>query len=347
MKNPNGWGSVHKLPGNRRRPWRVCVTSGWEIGEDGKAIQQRKVIGYFATREEGMIALAEYNADPYAIDNAITFAELYRKWSAEKFPTISESNVQGYKASYAVCAELYDMRFAEIRRNHLQHVADTCGKNYPTLRKLKVLFSQLYTYARQNDICEKDYSEFVDIAKHKPEDPESKHRVFTADEISMLWENADRSAYIAAILMMIYSGVRVSELLELKKESVHMAERYFDVKKSKTTAGVRKVPIAQKMLPLWERWMNSDSKYVIYNAAGNKYDYGTFKRTQFEKSLSQIGITDHLPHDTRHTCISMLAAAGVSKVLIQRIVGHRGQDVTDDVYTHFDVQQLVDAIDKI
>lgn len=347
MKNPNGWGSVHKLPGTRRKPWRVVVTAGWEVGEDGKSKQVRKVLGYFETREEGMVALAEYNANPYDIDNAITFAELYEKWSKEKFPTISKSNVQGYQASYNICGELYTMRFADIRRNHLQHIVDTCGKNYPTLRKLQVLFSQLYTYALQNDVCDKDYSQYVDIAKYKPDDEEGKHRVFTPEEINILWKNADRSLNAASVLMLIYSGVRVSELLDLRKENVNLQERYFDVKKSKTSTGVRKVPIAQKVMPLWERWMDSESEYVLYNTSGGRIEYTVYKRTYFGKTLTQLGIADHLPHDTRHTCISMMVAAGINKTLIQRIVGHQGQDVTDNVYTHFDVRQLVDAIDKI
>ena len=38
----------------------------------------------------------------------------------------------------------------------LQFVVDTCGKNYPTLKKLKGLFNQLYAYAMKNDICNKD-----------------------------------------------------------------------------------------------------------------------------------------------------------------------------------------------
>ena len=30
MKNPNGWGSITKLSGNRRKPWRVRKTDGWK-----------------------------------------------------------------------------------------------------------------------------------------------------------------------------------------------------------------------------------------------------------------------------------------------------------------------------
>lgn len=64
---------------------------------------------------------------------------------------------KGYKASYKACVPLYDKVFKEIKLAELQNVVDTCGKNYPTLRKLKVLLNQLYEYAMKNELCNKDY----------------------------------------------------------------------------------------------------------------------------------------------------------------------------------------------
>ena len=55
----------------------------------------------------------------------------------------------------------------------------------------------------------------------------------------------------------------------------------------------------------------------------------------------------HRPHDTRHTCVSLLTVAGVSDKVIKKIVGHKGQGVTEIVYTHFEIAELIDAINKI
>ena len=46
-------------------------------------------------------------------------------------------------------------------------------------------------------------------------------------------------------------------------------------------------------------------------------------------------------------CISMLTVAGVSDKVIKKIVGHKGQGVTEVVYTHFEIEELIDAINKI
>ena len=52
-------------------------------------------------------------------------------------------------------------------------------------------------------------------------------------------------------------------------------------------------------------------------------------------------------HDPRHTCISLLTEAAVDERLIQQIVGHKGANVTRSVYTHVDIANLLEAINKI
>ena len=83
-------------------------------------------------------------------------------------------------------------------------------------------------------IRDSDYSEFIDISEYKDKNPNQYNRQkFTDEEVKTLWEHQDNSI-CQTVLMLIYSGVRVNELLNLKKENVHLEERYFDVVASKT-----------------------------------------------------------------------------------------------------------------
>lgn len=121
--------------------------------------------------------LADYNTNPYDLKaSKVTFAKVYEKWSAEKYPTVSKSNVNSYTVSYNLCTSLNDKLFKDLRLVDLQHIVDTCGKNYPTLRNLKVLFNQLYYYAIKNYICNKNYSEFVDIIRYNDRNPNKYDR---------------------------------------------------------------------------------------------------------------------------------------------------------------------------
>jgi integrase len=56
---------------------------------------------------------------------------------------------------------------------------------------------------------------------------------------------------------------------------------------------------------------------------------------------------EHKPHDTRHTCVSLLTSAGVDERILKKIVGHKGQGVTEQVYTHVDLPDKLIAINKI
>ena len=105
-------------------------TVGWHVNpETGKTVQEQITIGYAATRAEGLQMLAEYNNNPFDIKaSKATFQEVYERWSKEKFPTISKSNVKGYEASYRVCGTLYTKVFRDIRLMDLQFVVDTCGR---------------------------------------------------------------------------------------------------------------------------------------------------------------------------------------------------------------------------
>ena len=96
MRLPNGYGNVSKLPGNRRKPYRVRVTVGWETDEAAGTTKQKfKTIGYYETREEGLIALSNYHQTPF--NTQITFEEVYQKCADEHFPKTSEANAKCYQ----------------------------------------------------------------------------------------------------------------------------------------------------------------------------------------------------------------------------------------------------------
>ena len=131
MRNPNGYGSVIKLSGNRRKPYCARVTTGWT--DDGKQIC--KPVGYYSSASEANIALADYNKNPFSLESNVTFAQAYRKWSVSKFSNVSKSSVVGYKAAYKKITPLHDMRMVDIKKNHMQHYFDDPDIGHGTKRK--------------------------------------------------------------------------------------------------------------------------------------------------------------------------------------------------------------------
>lgn len=213
MRLPNGFGNINKLSGNRRKPYRARIFEGYT--DDGKRVY--KTLGYYEKYIDAYTALADYNRDPYDIQSDITFAELFEKWSAVKFEKISESNKKGYRASYKHCKTLHNMVIKNIKLAHMQAVIDNCGKNYPTLKKIKSFISQMYDFAVMQEIIgkDKDKTEYIDIGQRTES---TKHYKFSNKEIDLLWKWSPANDYVQMILMMIYSGTRPGEFFDIEKK---------------------------------------------------------------------------------------------------------------------------------
>lgn len=175
--------------------------------------------------------------------STVTFEEISVLWSKEKFNRISKGTINSYMAACKITEPLYKLKFVDIRKAHLRSVIDDCNKGYATLKNIKTLFNQMYSYALENDIASKDYSDFVDIGKNTTK---TTRRPFSADEISILFDNVHRMDFIDTILIMIYSGMRIGELLEIRNANIDLENRTM-VGGSKTEAGKNRIiPINKK-----------------------------------------------------------------------------------------------------
>ncbi len=348
MRRKNGTGSITKVKDNRRNRYKVCVTTGW----DNTGKQLRKILGYYRTMDEATVALANYNANPYDITGGrATFKDVYERWSEQKYPTVSDSNVKGYTAAYKRCAALYNKPFKDIGVDDLQYIVDRADCNYPTLRKLKVLLSQLYSYAVPRKLTDRDYSEAVDIQRYKNRNPNKKNRrAFTSDEISKI-KALDSTDVAKSVLMLIYSGLRISEFTNLKKENCHIEERYIDIIASKTENGIRKVPIAEKTYAFWKYFYGKpDSEYLLSmdgRCFNGSKGYTAYKDTYWLPLMETLEFGKRDIHETRHTCSTLLYGAEIYPAKITRILGHTGKTTAENVYTHLDIRELIEAINKI
>ncbi|MBQ9199625.1 MAG: tyrosine-type recombinase/integrase [Lachnospiraceae bacterium] len=348
LKRANGSGAIIKASGNRRKPYQVIVTVGWD--DNGKQI--RKSLGYFETRDKATVALASYNENPYDISAAnATFKDVYEKWSRQKFPTISDSNINGIKAAYSRCESIYDKKFKDIGVDDLQYVIDNADCNYPTLKKIKSLLSQIFGFAVPRKLTDRDYSEAVDIEKFKDKNPNKRNRhAFTTAQIEKI-RMLDSEEMAKTVLMLIYSGMRIGEFLSLKKADCHLDEHYVDVVSAKTENGIRKVPISDKTIEYWKYFYDKKGSEYLVSMDGRDFSenrgYTAYKDTYWSPFMETLGFGKRDIHETRHTCSTLLYSAEVYEAKIARILGHTGKAIADKVYTHLDVKELVEAINKI
>jgi Site-specific recombinase XerD len=341
MRLPNGYGSVHKLSGKRRKPWAVLLTTGWD--DKGKPL--RKYIGYYPARPDALKALADYNENPYDIEShGITFAKLYDKWCDERYTKKNKELPNSYSAAFARSEKLHDMPFIDIRTRHIQGEIDRCELGYSTKKNIRILSNLLSKYAITLELVSTNYASLTELP---PEIQSRIHEPFSLDEIHTLWQHADDAGARFALLY-CYTGLRPSELLKIKTKNVFLDEQYM-LGGMKTAAGInRMIPIAKKIYPFIEAMYNVENEYLVVDDRDGKpvanYDRLRMHYWEISPVLKKM---NHLPHDGRHTCATLLDNANVDKLLIQKILGHKARNITEKVYTHKTLEQLLDAINSI
>ena len=157
------------------------------------------------------------------------------------------------------------------------------------------------------------------------------------EDINRLWTAAGSVPYVDTILIMIYSGWRIGELLTL--EEINLKEGYFRGGIKTRASKHRLVPIHPKIADMVK--IRSQSGWI-------NISYQAYMK-EFNKALTAAGVTDkHTPHDCRHTFATLLNNAGANPVSVKRLLGHSsGGDITEKIYTHKDIEQLRIAIEKI
>jgi integrase len=333
MKNPNGYGCIVYLGDRRCRPWAIRVT---EKIEDGK--QKRSYVGYYSTQKEAQQALAQYQSAP-TTRNRITLSELYDEWNAGHFRRISQKMQENYRTAYKHLEPLYKTVFNEIRTQNIQKIIDemkTEGKplSRSSKEKVKGLCSMLYKYAMQNDIAHKDYAQFVVMDKLE----KKEKAIFSDLEIKKLFDN-DSIPWVDSILVMIYTGMRIQEMLNLTRFDVDWDKKLIRGG-LKTEAGKnRLIPIHPKIEKYLRARCTSDKLFPIKQ--------GTYRELRYYPILNQLGIEKKTPHSCRHTFATLLARAKVDTLAIEQLIGHEDYAFTADTYTHTDIDFLTNAILKI
>ena len=340
IRNPNGYGSVVKLSGKRRKPYMVRKT----VGYDDRGFPIYDVIGYYTSRADALIALAEYNKDPYDVDMAkLTMSDLYNLWSQESFSALKQGMKNAYIAAYGHCGSVYDKQYKTLRRGHMQSCIDHCGKGFSTRSNIKMLFLQLDKYAFDHDIISKCYATNLTAGSR---DASEKHTLVSDEEVQQLWRHQGEP-FIDETLFMLYTGFRVSEMLTLETKNVDLDENTL-TGGMKTAAGKnRVVPIHPELLPIVQRHYSPDNKYLfnLDEKQDNEAYRGKFTR-HWKSKMEKVGF-DHLTHDCRHTVRSKLDSAGANKVAIDRIMGHVSDSIGERVYTHKTVKELQSAINLL
>ena len=346
-RNPNGYGSVTRLSGNRRKPYWVKKTVGWN--EKGHPIY--KTIGYAATREEGNIMLAQYNMNPWDVDGAkVTVGELFDLWKEKKMIKLAPGSQNVLKSAFNYMEKYKNMKYKEIKAYHMQETIDHCGKGYSTQGAIKTLWWHLDKLAKEMDVSHNGYSELLTSAPV----PETSRDRFTDEEIEQIWELYEKvqngedldnpriePELVDTVLIFIYSGFRITELLQMKLTDIDMKQgTFFGGIKTKNGKN-RYVPIHSLIRPMVQRRIEQNKEYLI------EFNGKKMSGALYRQKFAYIVGGGKTPHEARHTFQSLLDSAGANRKCIDLMMGHKSQDTGNRVYNHKTIEELHEAIELV
>ena len=336
MKNQNGTGSIYKLKGKRRKSWAVRISY-----QDDTGVMKRKYLGYFETKKEAQETLFNYNKNPLLFSGK-TFGEIKNLWfsSVKEKITISSVKKTGIILKFFNILDKY--KISDIKLFQLQKIFDEMSFSYNYKGNCKSVLNRIFDFAVKNDFIESNKVKFVELGK---KNIVIERKIFTKKEIEVLWKNLEiKNVYL--ILILIYTGMRVGELLNLKVADVDLGNKVIYIRKSKTDAGVRTIPIPDKVLSLFTDNICYENEYFIFTKTFNQMSYMSF-RYIFESILSKVGLQRHTIHDTRHTFATMLNNADANSTSIIKLIGHSDFSTTENIYTHKDIEELRKAINLL
>ena len=324
LKRANGTGTVYKLQGRRTRPW---------VAAKGKTI-----IGYYDKKTAALDALARLQGR--SIDEIYnwTFKQVYEAWKDEHFRDIGAKGIESYERAYDVFEPLHDRKFRELRTADYQIVIDKYSdKSHSLLSKFKQLATQMSQWGIRQELITTNFASFIKL----PENVKKEKEIFSEEDIQKL--EADGSQTAKLTLMMVYTGMRIGELFGLRTENVH--ETYV-IGGEKTEAGRNRIiPIRSEGRKYFAEFKERAKGDLLISGYDGQKVIANFRKRDYYPLLERLVISKKTPHATRHTFASWAVANNIKPELLQKMLGHADYSTTANIYEHFDIDQLVNAID--
>ena len=351
QKLPNGFGSIVKRTRNGKEEFRVYAPAVYDetIGD-----YYQPPLGRVVSYNDGYRLLMEYNDNPKEIESKdITFGFICEKAIAQAIKEcekgkMTESNLRSIKGANNKVQKdkISNIKILKLMFFQLQEYLDSLSIGYTSKGYQINLFNRAISYAKNHlGVNINIDTNKLDIGE-KPE--ESIFKPIDYQDVNTLWlHKQSRTSQI--ILILIYTGLRPSELLNIKIKNVFLNENYM-IGGMKTKAGSdRLIPIHSVIKSLIKNFYNIDSEYLIHDENNKQISLKTFE-IKFKELMIELKLIskNYKPYCTRHTFATRADECNFKEAILKVILGHSiKNDVTNSVYIHRKKEQIIKEIEKL
>lgn len=177
---------------------------------------------------------------------------------------------------------------------------------------------------------------------------------------------ANKKIYCYGILISLYTGLRIGELLSLKWQDIDFEDKIIKVQSSscqvlknhklidiedlpKTQSSVRQLPVTNfliKLLKELKSYQNNLCEYVLSNTNNKKISVRTYQQS-FNRLLQRLKIKHYGFHSLRHTFATRLLENKVDIKTISELMGHSSPTITLNRYVHTNLENKRKALQTL
>jgi integrase len=301
---------------------------------------------------------------------SVTVREHVDNWLAEKKDETKPATMHFYGASTTkfldFLGERADQEISLVARGDMigyrKALASTLSST-STNHHIKCA-RMMFKMARRDALIAENPAEFVERVKKKGG---YVRRPFTQDEIRSVLAQADEE-WRSMILFALYTGQRLSDVAAFTWAQVNleMAEMRFETAK---TGRRMIIPVASPLLSNLKLLRKKDTGtgpiHPRAAATLNKNYKTSTLSNQFANLLADAGLRDKVSHkkekegrtgaktgaqlsfhSLRHTAVTLLKEAGVPHAVVQELIGHDSEQMSEH-YTHVGSEALKKAANAL
>lgn len=355
--------------GKRKQKW---VSLNLEVHKNKR--QAEKLLNQILVENE--------DAD-YIEPNKELFCDFINEWLEMDRPNIQITTYDNYvcmikKHIYPYFRKkkilLSDIQPIDIQRYYSFKLAEGLSPN--TVIKHHAVIRTTLKYAVKMRLIKENAADFV----NKPKRERYHASFYNVSELNALFEAAKGCPIETPIIFAAYYGLRRSEILGLKWDSIDFDNKIISVcnkvvrgktengKLVSMTLDKMKSETSRRQLPLCDtiyqyllelKRKQAENAELFGNCYNHKYDnyicvnpngnliQPDYVSDRFQKLLEKNGLRHIRFHDLRHSCATLLVSLGFSMKDVQEWLGHADYTLTANTYCHVDMTEKVRMANKV
>lgn len=348
----HGEGSIFQDSDGR---WVAMLELPATVDRDGRKTRHRKKLTG-KTQKEVAAKLTEARNNLTAgvvVDQRLTVAQYLTGWQERR--ALSQDVAPATLTSYRDVTRLYltphlgGIRLADLTPTHVETMTAkmvAAGKSPRTASIARAVLRRALTDAVRDGLVIRNAAQLA----RPPRQPRREGRTLTIDQARALLDHVAGHRLEAAFVVSLTAGLRRGEVLGLQWRDIDLTARTLTVRRqlratddglqivdTKTAGAVRRIPLTPLAVDALRRHRDAypglPNAQVFTSTTGTPVHPDNWRHLVYKVTTGAIGEA-WSPHELRHSCASIMLAAGAPLKVVSETLGHSSIRVTADVYGH-------------